>query len=71
MVIFCLFCTGLHNLLDPPHLPLALAVQELPQAPPHVQAADGLFRHGHPPRRVRLHPVRLHLTHVPLPSLLW
>jgi hypothetical protein len=40
---------GLPDLLGPPDLSLAMDVQELPQAAPHIQAAHGLLRDRHSP----------------------
>ena len=47
-----------------PNFRIQRTMQALPQAAPHLQAADGLLGHRHPPRRVRQHSGRLRLTHV-------
>ena len=53
---------GLLDLLAPPNVSHAFLVQELPQTSSHVQATDGLLRHGHPSGRIRSHAVRIALA---------
>ena len=44
-----IFWTGLFDLLDASNVPHSVALQEFPQAPPHVQATHRFQRHCHSP----------------------